>query len=93
MPMASLTADQVPRVLGRVRGVVAAAPWNRHRAARVLALDVEELDVRDRRGRHGEGDAWVTWRSGMLSLLARLVAGRTQGPVFLTERRPSPAGP
>ncbi len=55
----------------------------------VLALDVEDLDLADRRARSRQH--WVTWRSGTAALLPELVAGRRAGPVFLTDRRPGPA--
>ncbi|MGW1123203.1 sigma-70 family RNA polymerase sigma factor [Streptomyces tanashiensis] len=55
----------------------------------VLALNVEDLDLDDRRAR--AGDTWVAWRSGTARLLPRLLAGRTRGPVFLSDRRPGPA--
>ncbi|MGW2399401.1 DUF6596 domain-containing protein [Kitasatospora sp. NPDC001664] len=52
----------------------------------VLALNVEDLDLEDRRARNGIG-----WRSGTARLLPELLAGRTRGPLFLTDRRPGPA--
>jgi len=55
----------------------------------VLALNVENLDLDDRRARVGA--RWVTWRSGTAALLPQLTAGRTHGPLFLTDRRPGPA--
>ncbi|MCU7728681.1 hypothetical protein ODJ79_33645 [Actinoplanes sp. KI2] len=55
----------------------------------VLALNVEDLDLEDRRAR--SGGRWVTWRSGTAHLLPDLVAGRTSGPLFLTGRRPAPS--
>ncbi|WP_285443949.1 site-specific integrase [Streptomyces sp. ISL-44] len=55
----------------------------------VLSLNVEDLDLDDRRAR--TGDTWVTWRSGTARLLPELLAGRTRGPVFLSDRRPGPA--
>ncbi|SFO99804.1 RNA polymerase sigma factor, sigma-70 family [Amycolatopsis arida] len=55
----------------------------------VLSLDVERLDLVDRRAR--AGDRWVSWRSGTAQLLPELLAGRTRGPVFLADRRPAPA--
>ncbi|MGA5195696.1 hypothetical protein [Streptomyces exfoliatus] len=55
----------------------------------VLSLDIEDLDLDDRRARTGRG--WVNWRSGTARLLPRLLAGRTRGPVFLSHRRPGPA--
>lgn len=55
----------------------------------VLSLNVEDLDLLDRRARAGR--TWVNWRSGTAPLLPRLLAGRTRGPVFLSDRRPGPA--
>jgi RNA polymerase sigma factor (sigma-70 family) len=55
----------------------------------VLALNVEDLDLNDRRAR--SGGRWVTWRSEAAALLPNLVAGRTSGPLFLTDRRPGPS--
>ena len=54
----------------------------------VLALDVPDLDLADRRGRSARG--WVSWRAETARLLPGLLAGRTRGPVFLTDRRPGP---
>ncbi|MFF2025520.1 DUF6596 domain-containing protein [Streptomyces sp. NPDC058171] len=56
---------------------------------RVLALDVEQLDLDDRRARTGSG--WVSWRAGTALLLPAHLAGRRGGPLFLTDRRPGPA--
>jgi RNA polymerase sigma factor (sigma-70 family) len=55
----------------------------------VLSLNVEDLDLAERRARAGR--RWVTWRSGSSRLLPELAAGRTRGPLFLTDRRPGPA--
>ncbi|WP_433726427.1 sigma-70 family RNA polymerase sigma factor [Actinoplanes sp. CA-051413] len=55
----------------------------------VLALNVEDLDLDDRRARSGAG--WVSWRAGTARLLPELLAGRTRGPLFLADRRPGPA--
>jgi RNA polymerase sigma factor (sigma-70 family) len=56
----------------------------------VLSLNVEDVDWDDRRARTGGGD-WVAWRAETARLLPRLVAGRTRGPLFLSERRPAPS--
>jgi integrase len=56
------------------------------RANELLALDVEDLDLANRRARvHTKGGAveWVFWQTGSAQLLPRLLAGRTGGPVFL----------
>ncbi len=54
----------------------------------VLALDVEHLDLDDRRGR--ARGTWVGWRRETARLLPELIAGRTRGPLFLAGRRPAP---
>jgi integrase len=62
------------------------------RTNELLALDVEDLDLANRRARvHSKGGAveWVFWQTGSAQLLPRLLAGRTSGPVFLGGRRPS----
>ncbi|GAA4591038.1 putative RNA polymerase sigma factor [Actinoplanes octamycinicus] len=51
----------------------------------VLALDVDDLDLS---GRRGPG---VTWGEQTAALLPDLIAGRTRGPLFLSDRRPAPA--
>jgi RNA polymerase sigma factor (sigma-70 family) len=55
----------------------------------VLSLNVEELDLADRRAR--TGSTWVTWRSATALLLPALLLDRTRGPLFLADRRPAPA--
>jgi RNA polymerase sigma factor (sigma-70 family) len=55
----------------------------------VLSLNVEDLDLDDRRAR--AGSIWITWRSKTARLLPALIADRTHGPLFLSDRRPAPA--
>ncbi|MET0133731.1 MAG: DUF6596 domain-containing protein, partial [Kibdelosporangium sp.] len=55
----------------------------------VLSLNVQTLDLADRRAR--AGGVWVSWRSGTARLLPELVTGRISGPLFLSDRRPAPA--
>lgn len=60
------------------------------RAAEVLALDIEDLDLRNRRAkvrRKGGAVDVIVWQTGSARLLPRLLEGRRRGPVFLTERR------
>jgi integrase len=60
------------------------------RAEEVLALDVDELDLRNRRAkvrRKGGAADVIVWRTATARLLPRLLEGRRSGPVFLTERR------
>jgi integrase len=62
------------------------------RANELLALDVKDLELANRRARvHSKGGAveWVFWQTGSAQLLPRLLAGRTSGPVFLGNRRPT----
>jgi integrase/recombinase XerD len=51
---------------------------------RILALNVDDLDLARRRVR---ADPAIRWRSGSARLLPLLLAGRAAGPVVLTERR------
>ena len=60
------------------------------RSSEVLALDIEDLDRRNRRSkvtRKGSAVDIIVWQTGTPRLLPRLLAGRTRGPVFLTDRR------
>ncbi|MDE0170483.1 MAG: site-specific integrase [bacterium] len=60
------------------------------RASEVLALDVEDLDRPQRRARvrsKGGDTDLIFWASATSRLLARYLAGRTRGPLFLTVAR------
>jgi integrase/recombinase XerC/integrase/recombinase XerD len=60
------------------------------RAEEVLELDVADLALRNRRAkvrRKGGAADIIVWRTGTARLLPRLLDGRRQGPVFLTNRR------
>lgn len=63
------------------------------RANEVLALDVDDLDLRGHRARivrkGGDRDV-IHWQAGAARLLPRLLAGRTTGPVFLSAIAPQP---
>lgn len=64
------------------------------RAGSVLALDIGDLDLENKRARvitKGGAVRWIQWQSGTARLLPRLIAGRRSGPLFLTTRAPSPA--
>jgi integrase len=59
------------------------------RVGEVLALDVEDLDLANRRARVvGKGGQveWITWSTGTATLLPRLLRGRRSGPVLTTRR-------
>ncbi|MGC9437468.1 hypothetical protein [Streptomyces sp. WG5] len=64
------------------------------RADEVLYLNVEDLYPQDKRGKitaKGGATEWIHWQSGTAQLLPRLIARRTRGPLFLTDRK-APAG-
>ncbi len=69
------------------------------RASEILALNVEQLDLENRRAairsKGGETE-WVYWGTGTAHLLPRLLrladgSTRTSGPLFLASRKPVPA--
>lgn len=60
------------------------------RSAEVLRLDVEDLDLPNRRARvrrKGGATDVIVWQTGTARLLPRLLKGRKSGPVFVTERK------
>ena len=64
------------------------------RAGEVLSLNVEDLDLENKRARvvsKGGDVEWLHLQAGSARLLPRLIAGRSDGPLFLSDRRPAPA--
>ena len=64
------------------------------RTGEILALDVADLNVANKRARvrsKGGATEWVFWQTGAAQLLPRLLAGRGVGPVFLADRAPTRA--
>jgi len=60
------------------------------RSAEVLRLDVEDLDLINKRAtvtRKGGAVDVIIWKTGTAMLLRRLLKGRKSGPLFLTDRR------
>lgn len=60
------------------------------RGTEILGLDGGDLDLSNRRARvrrKGGAVDVITWRTATARLLPRLLRGRRDGPVFLTERR------
>jgi integrase len=60
------------------------------RASEILNLDVEDLDIPNRRARvtsKGGAVEWVHWQTRTARLLGRYLGGRKSGPVFVTTRR------
>ena len=67
------------------------------RASEILAINVEDLDLEQRRApirsKGGDTQYWDTGTAHLLPRLLRLPDGtsRTSGPLFLASRRPVPA--
>jgi integrase/recombinase XerC/integrase/recombinase XerD len=60
------------------------------RSSELLALDIEDLDRRNRRAkvtRKGSAVDIIVWQTRTARLLPKLLDGRAKGPVFLTGRR------
>jgi integrase len=92
----ALARDQVEALLAREDvGLRERTLWRllyetAARAGEVLALDVEELDMRNRCAkvrRKGSAVDVIVWQTATARLLPRLLKGRRTGPVFLTGRR------
>jgi integrase len=61
------------------------------RASAVLALNIEDCDLDNRRARvtvKGGNTEWIVWSRGTALLLPRYLRGRQAGPLFLSDRRP-----
>jgi integrase len=82
-----LTREDIPlreRTLWRMLYETAA------RSAEILRLDIEDLDLPNRRARvtrKGGAVDVIVWQTATARLLPRLLRGRKSGPLFLTERR------
>ena len=64
------------------------------RAGEVLSLNVEDLELENKRARvrsKGGDVEWLHLQAGSARLLPRLIAGRSRGPLFLSDRRPPSA--
>jgi integrase len=92
----ALSRDQIEALLGRQDlGLRERTLWRllyetAARAGEVLALDVTDLDLRNRCAkvrRKGSAVDVIVWQTATARLLPRLLKGRRSGPVFLTERR------
>jgi site-specific recombinase XerD len=61
------------------------------RASEALSINVEDLELDNKRLRvrsKGGDTDWLHFQTGAARLLPRLIAGRTRGPLFLTDRAP-----
>ncbi len=92
----ALSRDQIEALLGREDlGLRERTLWRMlyetaARAGEVLALDIDELDLRNRCAkvrRKGNAVDVIVWQTATARLLPRLLKGRRAGPVFLTDRR------
>jgi integrase len=64
------------------------------RATEALSLNVEDLDLDNKRVRvrsKGGDTDWLHFQTGSARLLPKLIAGRARGPLFLADRAPVPA--
>ena len=94
-PDRALTRDQISALFALDVGLRDKTYWRllyetAARAEEILALNVEDLDLPNKRARvvsKGGTIDWVHWQSGAAALLPRLLKGRTRGPLFLTNRR------
>ena len=89
-----LTGDQVTGLFRLRVGLREAAFWrvlcdSGAPAAQVLSLDISGLDLAHSRGRvhTPRPGIWIGWSPGTSDLLRWLVAGRPEGPVFVTSHR------
>lgn len=92
----ALSRAQIERLLGdekiplRERTLWRMLYESAARSAEVLRLDIEDLDLPNRRSRvrrKGGAVDVIVWQTGTARLLPRLLNGRKSGPVFVTERR------
>jgi integrase len=89
----ALTAGQVDSVFRLAAGLREHAFWrvlydSGAHVGDVLALDADRLDLARHRVRpRPGGEIRVRWQAGTSEILGWLLAGRTCGPVFVTERR------
>jgi integrase len=64
------------------------------RAGEALSLDIEDLDLDNRRARarsKGGDVEWLHFQTASTRLLPRVIAGRQRGPLFLASRAPAAA--
>jgi integrase len=97
----ALSRADVTRILGGAGTAAGKTLWrllyeSAARVGEVLALDVTDLDLANRRacvvGKGGQVE-WITWSTGTATLLPRLLRGRRSGPVFTTRRPPASPRP
>jgi hypothetical protein len=99
-PVPALTGGQVSELFRVPAALREHALWrviydSAAHADDVLGLDAGRIDLAGRGAPIGASprrhDVWIHWRDGTSQVLGWLLAGRSCGPVFLTDRR-APAG-
>jgi integrase len=95
-----LTGEQVTRLFQGTRSLREHALWRMlydtsAAVEEVLGLDIGRLDLAGLQTRAGPpgGPGWMHWTPATSQLLSWLVAGRPEGPVFLTSRRAPATAP
>jgi integrase len=92
----ALGRDDIDRLLSREDiGIREKVLWcmlyeTAARSAEILRLDIEDLDLANRRSkvtRKGSAVDVVIWQTRTARLLPRLIKGRKKGPLFLTDRK------
>ncbi|MDJ0363004.1 site-specific integrase [Rhodococcus sp. H29-C3] len=91
----TLSKDRVANILGSDAALRERVLWqllyeSAARADEVLMLDVPDLDTANRCAevtRTVGARELIVWQSATAQLLPRMLAGRTSGPLFLTDRR------
>ena len=89
----ALTAEQVDSVFRLAAGLREHALWrllydSGGHVGELLTLDAERLDLtRNQVWPRPGGDAPLHWQEGTSQILRWLLAGRSNGPVFITERK------
>lgn len=94
----AMTRDEVGRLLAKDVPLRERVLWTMlyetaARADELLMLDIPDLDMANRCAvvtRKGGARDVVAWQTGTARLLPRLLGGRKQGPVFLTDRKAKP---
>jgi integrase/recombinase XerD len=90
---AALTAGQVDQIFRMAANLREHAFWrvlhdSSAHVGELLGLDVDQLDLSAHRVRPARGgDVAIEWGEGTSQVLRWLLAGRSYGPVFVTDRR------
>ncbi|MGH3155574.1 MAG: hypothetical protein ACRDNF_03195, partial [Streptosporangiaceae bacterium] len=96
----ALTAGQVDQIFRMAASLREHAFWRvlydtSAHVGEILGLDADQIDLSRHRVRSGRGaEVPIEWEEGTSQVLRWLLAGRSYGPVFVTDRRaPADAAP